>query len=232
MEISPAGLHEIELSEGFSSRPYLDRVASPPVWTIGFGETNGITANTPPISRAEAERRLKTRFSTHYGPALEPFVGLNGFNQNMFDALASFVWNCGPGAVGPGTTIGKHLRACRFPDAGDALLAWCKTGNGKVVPGLLARRNRERAMFLQPAADDTPHYLTDWERKTVEVLLQERRIAARHGGWDKVDDSHLKRAARAKADLRERVALLEQRGLAKPHRRERVESIRAVIVVK
>ena len=131
MHVTHAGLVEIESSEGFSSTPYLDRVARPPVWTQGFGETKNIGPNSRPMTRAEAEKRLTTRFGEDYAWALAPFCELEGFNQNMYDALASFIWNCGPGAVGPDTTVGKRLRARDWAGAADALLA-----DGLLVPAI------------------------------------------------------------------------------------------------
>lgn len=225
MHVTHAGLVEIESSEGFSSKPYLDRVARPPVWTQGFGETKNVRSNSPPISRAEAEKRLTTRFAQDYAGALAPFCELEGFNQNMYDALASFVWNCGTGAVGPGTTIGKRLRAREWAGAADALLAWNMCGS-RPVEGLTLRRKRERTLFLRPVGHPNAYYLTKWERQTVDVLEEERRIAARNGGWDKVDPAHLKKAGRAKADLRKRAALLAHQDATKHHRRQRIAALR------
>lgn len=152
MNISAAGLALIEDSEGWSSGPYLDVVASPPVWTAYFGETKGIGPHSPHITRAQGETRLRTRFMTDYAHALDPFVGLDGFTQNMYDALASFIWNCGPGAVSASTSVGRELRARNWKGAAARLMDWCKNGAGKVIPGLQARRRRERELFLKQAS--------------------------------------------------------------------------------
>lgn len=50
------------------------------------------------------------------------------------------------------------------------------------------------------------HALTDGERVARNILVKERRIARRHGGWSKVDQSHLTRAAAAKRDIRAQLA--------------------------
>lgn len=52
------------------------------------------------------------------------------------------------------------------------------------------------------AAAAPPDPLTGGERAAEKTLLTERAIAARHGGWDKIDPSHLQRAAAAKDELR------------------------------
>ena len=62
-------------------------------------------------------------------------------NQNQFDALTSFCYNCGNGNL-------KKLVSGR--DAGtvaEKMLLYNK-GGGKVLAGLVRRREEERALFL------------------------------------------------------------------------------------
>ena len=76
--------------------------------------------------------------------------------------------------------------------------------------------------------------LTDDERKHMETLTAERRIARRRGGWKEIDDGHLARANAAKAWLVERTAELETRAAAEPNgwkrfgRRRRYDLIKEV----
>lgn len=63
-------------------------------------------------------------------------------------------------------------------------------------------RAREVADRLVPC--DRWAGLTRAERERMETLAAERRIARRHGGWDKVDPSHRARAGEAKRWLVER----------------------------
>ena len=46
------------------------------------------------------------------------------------------------------------------------------------------------------------HYLTKGEKKQRNILVKKRRIAKKHGGWDKVGAAHLAEAKQAKASLR------------------------------
>src|SRR4051794_41147845 len=55
--ISDAGVAFIASFEGFRSAPYWDALGR--CWTIGFGETHGITAHTPPVTRADALAKLR-----------------------------------------------------------------------------------------------------------------------------------------------------------------------------
>lgn len=144
MRISTTGAHLIENFEGFVSHPYLD-VAG--VWTIGFGSTKDVSAESPCVTRAQAERRMMTEIDNTYGNAINT-IGLP-LNQNQFDALTSFVYNVGVGGVASTTSVGKALRAQNWRKAADALLAWDKA-DGRTLPGLTRRRWAERALFLQP----------------------------------------------------------------------------------
>lgn len=228
MQISKAGLVEIEISEGWSSGPYWDKIGK--VWTAYFGETNGIGPNSPRLTRAQGERKLIKRFNDDYAWALEPFTKLAGFNQNMYDALASFIWNCGTGAVATSTRVGRLLRQRMWGAVPSALRAWSKAG-GRTIPGLLARRNREGSLFLRKYASSTTiSVLTKWEREQVHILESERRIKERHGGWDKTSDVHLANAVKAKAALVKRVQdLRRQEDQTKANRAEREKYITGVI---
>ena len=67
-------------------------------------------------------------------------------NQNQFDALVSFTYNLGAGALGSSTLLGKLNRG-DFEGAADEFPKWNKAG-GKVLNGLVKRRAAERSLFL------------------------------------------------------------------------------------
>lgn len=142
--VSDAGVALVAGFEGFVPHPYRDPVG---VWTIGYGETLNVGPNTPNISEPAARLKLRRRLNNDYVPAVLA-AGKGKLNQNQIDAFASFVYNCGPGAVSTHTTVGQRLRKGNLGGAANALLAWCKAG-GRVLPGLLARRKRERALALK-----------------------------------------------------------------------------------
>jgi lysozyme len=143
MHISTNGLHLIEGFEGWSSGPYWDSYGG--VWTRGYGETEGIGANSPHISQSYGEQNLRYRIERFYEWALN---GLHvGLNQNQWDALCSFIWNLGPGVLEAGTHMGALLRSRQFHIAADAMLEYDHAG-GVVLEGLARRRRAERALFL------------------------------------------------------------------------------------
>ena len=66
--------------------------------------------------------------------------------QGQNDALVSFAFNLGLGGVQRSTLRSKILRG-EIEEAADEFLKFTK-GGGKVLPGLVKRRNDERALFL------------------------------------------------------------------------------------
>jgi lysozyme len=65
--------------------------------------------------------------------------------QGQFDALCSFSFNLGLGGVQRSTLRQKVLRG--EVEAADEFLKFTR-GGGKILPGLVKRRNDERALFL------------------------------------------------------------------------------------
>ena len=69
-------------------------------------------------------------------------------------ALASFFYNLGPSPTNK-ETLEKALQANDIAAIHNALALYCKVG-GKVLPGLVARRDRERAPFAADALEAQP----------------------------------------------------------------------------
>lgn len=118
------------------------------VWTVGWGHTHGVTANTT-ITKDKAEEY----FVEDTAWAVKAVNDLNvPLSQSAFDALVSFVFNCGEGAIGIDTTVGKALRARLYFAAWRGLALWTKQG-GKDLRGLAGRRAEEMGLFM---ADPLP----------------------------------------------------------------------------
>jgi len=161
MKVGEAGVTLIKQFEGFpfGGRPYQDIVG---VWTIGYGHTAGVGPRSARLTIDEASELLREDLDKRYAP---PVAGVGvSLQPHQFDAIVSFVYNCGPGAITTETRVGRELRAQEWKAAGDALLAWNKAG-GKPVAGLTRRRQAERALFL---ADDDPFEgYSDAERRWI-----------------------------------------------------------------
>ena len=134
--------------EGFESSPYLCPASIP---TIGFGSTRYVDG-TPvkltdeSISMDEAIELLYATLST-YEDAVNKNVKAP-INQNQFDALVSFVYNVGANNFAKSTLL-KKLNKADYLGAADELLRWNR-GGGKVLKGLVLRRDAERSLFLTP----------------------------------------------------------------------------------
>lgn len=165
MQISQRGLTLIESFEGFTSRAFLDIIARPPVWTVGFGETQGVSSSTT-MTRAQAGVILARHVNDRYAPAVNALhVPLN---QNQFDALVSLCYNCGPGAMQ--WQIGSDLKAHNYKKAADDFMRYVFAG-GVRIQGLVNRRSAERALFLTPVATPDPHHYERFD-KTVRHFKQ------------------------------------------------------------
>jgi lysozyme len=66
--------------------------------------------------------------------------------QGMFDALVSFSFNVGLGNL-QRSTLRMKVNRGEDEDAADEFLKWTKAG-GRVLPGLVKRRQDERNLFL------------------------------------------------------------------------------------
>jgi lysozyme len=67
-------------------------------------------------------------------------------SQGQFDALVSFAFNVGLGNLQRSSIRMRYNRG-DIEGAADAFLMWTKAA-GRVLPGLVKRRQDERAMFL------------------------------------------------------------------------------------
>ena len=61
--------------------------------------------------------------------------------------MVSFSYNCGTGALKTSTLLQK-LNSCDYSGAANELLKWNKS-NGKVLNGLVKRRQEEKKLFLK-----------------------------------------------------------------------------------
>lgn len=146
--VSNAGVAFIASFEGFRSHVYDDGKGVP---TIGFGETQDVHWGMKPWTRALALQRLRTRVNQDYlAPVLSlaKQIGLR-LEQHQADALASLVYNLGPGILARGRTMGDALRSKNRKVIAEAFLVYDEPNNPVVHAGLARRRRAERARFLK-----------------------------------------------------------------------------------
>lgn len=148
MKIGAAGLALIKSFEGLRLTAYLCPAGVP---TIGYGHTgldvsHADVAAKWTITEAQAEEILR-RDLGRFEKAVASCIA-RPLTQNQFDAMVSLAFNIGAAAF-RGSSVVRRFNAGRTTEAADAFLLWNKAG-GKVLPGLVRRREAERALFLKP----------------------------------------------------------------------------------
>lgn len=138
MVTSVNGRDLIKKHEGLRTKAY--RCAAG-VLTIGYGHTKGVKEGMQ-ITKAQAEAFL-TQDLAVAEQAVNLYVKRYDLNQNEYDALVSFTFNLGAGNLNK--LLNKGLRTKK--QIADKMLSYNKAG-GKVLSGLVKRRNDERALFL------------------------------------------------------------------------------------
>lgn len=139
-ETSEQGVSFIKSHEGLRLNAYR---CPGNVWTIGYGHTKSVMPGMR-ITEARAVELLKLDLQV-YEDAVNNLVKAT-LNQNQFDALVSFTFNVGVGALGNSTLL-KLLNDGSYKSAADQFLRWVH-GGGQKLPGLVRRRNEERSLFL------------------------------------------------------------------------------------
>lgn len=152
MQLSINGLKLLQQFEGFRSHPYLDGGGK---CTIGYGSTyylNGksVTMHDAPLPQQQASDLQLAVINRDFAPKIANVLQsqiTSGFvNQNMFDACVSLAYNIGINGFTTSSVV-RNIKAGLKKQAGDSFLLWDKD-NGKVVQGLINRRNAERKLFL------------------------------------------------------------------------------------
>lgn len=140
MEISKAGLDLIKSFEGLRLEAYPDPGTGGEPWTIGYGHTGGVKPGTK-IKQENAEQLLKLDLA-RFELAVDKLITVP-LTQNEFDALVSFAFNVGEGALEE-STLRKRLNKGEPKEKvfREELPRWNKGGSG-VLEGLTRRRAAE-----------------------------------------------------------------------------------------
>ena len=165
-KLSAAGKAEMEQFEGRRNKLYDDatgktiaRAADAKGFpTIGVGHLVK-KGDTSYDGKTLSDAEIDALFAADVKWAEDIINGLGlPLKQNQFDALVSFVYNVGPGKKGvkdglitlrngdPSSVL-RNMRAGNIQAAGDSMLSWTRSA-GKVLPGLVKRRQAERALLL------------------------------------------------------------------------------------
>jgi lysozyme len=144
MRLSDKGYQVLREREDIKLVAYLDKAATPHVWTIGLGHTS---AAGPPkvvagmrVTQAEAEEIFRCDAYRFRDEALKlVHVPLE---QHQFDALCSFLFNIGSRNFSRSTML-KRLNAGDVAGAAEALLMWNRPA------AIMSRRRGEYDQFTK-----------------------------------------------------------------------------------
>lgn len=151
MRTSEAGISLIKGFEGLVLHAYKDIVG---VWTIGYGSTQYLNGSPiKPGDKLADEKQASELFANtlvKYENAVNKNVHV-ALTQNQFDALTSFTYNAGIGALQQSTLL-KKLNANDYAGAAAWFAPWNKITDpktGKKIPSdtLTKRRAKEAALF-------------------------------------------------------------------------------------
>jgi len=164
MHTSQTGVDLIKEFEGLRLDSYY---CSSCVLTIGYGHTGPDVWVGQVITEEEAEKFLRDDLEV-FERAVEELIDID-LTQNQFDALVSFTFNCGDGALEQ-STLRKRLNAGDAPNtvAEEELPRWNKGANGP-LPGLTRRREEEVKLFTleERIVELCTNYNTWLKKKTV-----------------------------------------------------------------
>lgn len=113
-------------------------------WTVGYGETKGVTMQSQ-VTKAGAAAQLRRRLE-EFGTGVLRALTVPP-TQNEFDALLSLAYNIGLPAFSSSTVVRAHNRGDKAA-AGRAFNLF-NIANGKKNDGLVARRAAESAVYLR-----------------------------------------------------------------------------------
>jgi lysozyme len=157
MQVSAKAIEIIKHHEGVRQKPYQCPAR---LWTIGVGhvmypeqgklkleDRNAFQTRTEDMRTYSMEEvnAILRRDLDRFERGVEKFCPVP-LTQGMFDSLVSFSFNCGLGTLQRSTLRQKLLRGDK-EGAAEELLKYSMAG-GKVLKGLLNRRNDEKALFL------------------------------------------------------------------------------------
>lgn len=141
---SDAGFALTKSFEGLYLSAYQDQGG---VWTVGYGHTGAGVHEGLTITEEQADLFLESDVARAVSCVNR--VVTAEIHQGQFDALVDFTFNLGCATLSQSTLL-RAVNAGDFAAAAAQFLLWDHVG-GRVVPGLLRRRQAEVGMFQASA---------------------------------------------------------------------------------
>jgi lysozyme len=152
LSVPQAAIDLAKRFEGFHRVPKSDplRRAHPYVcpagyWTIGWGHL--CLSNHPPVTETEAESYLAADMAVALAATLRYCPVLHNQPENRLAAMVDFTFNLDAGRLQT-STLRRRIIQSDWAGASLELRKWVH-GGGRVLPGLVARRQAEIALMGQ-----------------------------------------------------------------------------------
>lgn len=131
--------------EGERTEAYLDRIASPPVWTVCYGETRGVQQGDR-YTHEQCQAMFMDALAGFHTALTACIPTLPQQPEGVQVALVSWSYNVGTGAACR-STLARLANAGDWRAACDQLPRWNKAG-GKTIQGLVNRRAAEQRLCI------------------------------------------------------------------------------------
>ena len=135
------GFHRVPKSDPGRAHPY---VCPAGFWTIGYGHLCDPTH--PPISVAEGEAYLARDLVTALDATLRYCPVLATEPEGRLAAIVDFTFNLGAGRL-QASTLRRRINQRDWSGTSQELSRWVY-GGGKVLPGLVLRREAESTLLV------------------------------------------------------------------------------------
>lgn len=144
MNISNRGLDLIKSFEGCMLTAYKP-VQTEQDYTIGWGHYGSDVYAGMVITQAQADQFLFEDVQ-RFVNAVNQYQSRFNFNQNEYDALVSFTYNCGEGSL-------QAVMSCcnTKQEIAEECKLYNKSSDGQVLAGLVRRREEEYKLFMSGA---------------------------------------------------------------------------------
>ena len=146
MKLSDNGFRLLGELEGIVLKPYKDSVGIP---TIGIGSTYYEDGTKVKMTDKAITKERAIQLAKNVVKSFEEQVNksiLLPMTQNQFDAMVLLCYNIGKSGFAKSSVV-RNFNLGNIQRAADSFLLWNKAG-GRVVQGLVNRRNKERGLFL------------------------------------------------------------------------------------
>lgn len=144
-KITGKDLDIVKEFEGFSLKAYADPATGGEPYTISWGLTGPWVKKGLIITQEEAERRFD-EYVAKWCKDINALLKVP-LSQNQYIALFSLAWNIGIANLKKSSVLRLINEGKPTAEVAQAFMSWTKAG-GKVMKGLVRRRQKESKLFL------------------------------------------------------------------------------------